>query len=73
MISEKTRQKIELKKKNTAERREIEKKGKWLKGIHKHFDNQYEKAHKINIKGLGNIQGERQGQRERKKGWIHKE
>lgn len=52
---------------------EIEKTGKGLKGIHKHFDNKYEKAHKINTKGLGNIHGERRAETEREKGWIHRE
>lgn len=49
-------------------RHEIEKTGKGLQGIHKHFDNQYEKTHKINTKGLGNIQERDRGRDRERKG-----
>lgn len=48
----------------------MEKTGKRLRGIHKHFD---KKAHKINIKGPRDIQGETLGERERERGWTHTE
>lgn len=52
----------------------MEKTGKRLRGIHKHFDNQYEKGTQNKYKGTKRHSGrDTGGERERERGWTHTE